>query len=302
MLTPPLRLTSLFLLLLSLAACKSKLEKKDLTLEEMQQGDGGKYTPILPDASVTPVYAQFDGTDLHLNIYYPEGHQEGDSAPCIVFFFGGGFINGSPEQFAEQCRHFSSKGYVAISADYRVISRNHCTAVESYKDAKSAVRYIRANAGTLGIAPNHIVVSGGSAGGGLALMCAMDVAGFNNPGDDTTISCRPDAIVGFNSVVDMEEHPFRIRKFDGAAAELSPIRHLHTQLPPTLVFHGTADEIAGYDKVKTYTEKAQAADADITLQSFEGMEHGFYQRNQHDGKYYTITLAETDKWLDALPW
>ena len=129
MLTPPLRLTSLFLLLLSLAACKSKLEKKDLTLEEMQQGDGGKYTPVLPDADATPVYAQYGDTELHLNINYPTGHAAGDSAPCIVFFFGGGFINGSPEQFAEQCRYFSSIGYVAISADYRVISRNQCTAV-----------------------------------------------------------------------------------------------------------------------------------------------------------------------------
>ena len=302
MLTVPVRLSLFCLLLLSLTACKSKLEKKDLTLEEMQQGDGGKYTPVLPDAAATPVYLQRNGTDMHLNIYYPEGHMEGDSAPCIVFFFGGGFINVSPEQFAEQCRHYSSKGYVAIAADYRVISRNQCTAVESYMDAKSAVRYIRANAPALGIAPNHLVVSGGSAGGGLALMCAMEVTGYNNPGDDTTISCRPDAIVAFNPVVDMEEHPFRIRKFDGAAAELSPLRHLPVQLPPTLIFHGTADVIAGYDRVKTYTEKATSMGADITLQTFEGMEHGFFQRNQHDGKYYAITLAETDAWLTALNW
>lgn len=302
MLTPPLRLTLFFLLLLSLSACKSKLEKKDLTLEEMQQGDGGKYTPMLHDASATPVYARNGDTELHLNIYYPEAHTAGDSAPCIVFFFGGGFINGSPEQFAEQCRHYSSKGYVAISADYRVISRNQCTAVESYMDAKSAVRYIRSHASELGIDPNHVVVSGGSAGGGLALMCAMEVTGYNNPGDDTTISCRPDAIVAFNPVVDMEEHPFRIRKFAGAAADLSPIRHLPTQLPPTLIFHGTADEIAGYDKVKTYTEKAKAAGADITLESFEGEGHGFYQRNQNDGKYYAITLQTTDTWLKKLAW
>ncbi len=302
MTTAAARFAFLLFMLLSISACKSKLEKKDLTLEEMQQGDGGKYTPVLPDADATPVYAQFDSTDLHLNIYYPEGHTQGDSAPCIVFFFGGGFINGSPEQFAEQCRHFSSRGYVAISADYRVISRNRCTAVESYKDAKSAVRYIRANAATLGIAPDHLVVSGGSAGGGLALMCAMEVNGYNNPGDDTTISCRPDAIVGFNPVVDMEEHPFRIRKFDGAAAKLSPIRHLPAQLPPTLIFHGTADEIAGFDRVTAYTEKARAKGTDITLQAFEGLEHGFFQRNKHEGKYYEETLQIATDWLREIGW
>jgi hypothetical protein len=37
MLTVPVRLSLFCLLLLSLTACKSKLEKKDLTLEEMQK-------------------------------------------------------------------------------------------------------------------------------------------------------------------------------------------------------------------------------------------------------------------------
>ncbi len=284
------------------ASCKGKLDKKDISLEEMQAGDGGQYTPVLPDADLTPVFKSVNGKDLHLNVYLPEGHRPGDLNTCLVFFFGGGFINGNPAQFQEQCRYFSALGYVAITADYRVISRDDCTAVECVLDGKSAIRYIRSHADELGIDTNKVIAGGGSAGAGLALMCAIDNPGFNEAGDNTAVSCVPDGLLLFNPVVDMEEHPFRIRKFDGHAEALSPVKHIDRQLPPTLLFHGTADEIAGYDRVVAFEELAKGKGTDITLKSYEGMEHGFYQRNKHDGKYYEETLQIATDWLRERGW
>ena len=296
------QLTLILALGLVLFSCKEKLDKKDISLKEMQSGDGGRYTPILDDADMTPIFKSIGDKDLHLNIYLPEEHHAGDLNTCLVFFFGGGFINGSPEQFAEQCRHFSALGYVAISADYRVISRDDCTAVESVLDGKSAIRYIREHADELGIDTSKIIVGGGSAGGGLALMCATDNPDFTDEKDNTAISCKPNGMVLFNPVVDMEEHPFRIRKFDGAAEALSPIKRKDLKIAPTIMFHGTADEIASFERTKTFEELAKKQGTDIQLIAFEGLEHGFFQRNKHEGKYYEETLKLTEGWLKERGW
>ena len=55
-------------------------------------------------------------TKLDLYIYYPEGHKPTDKRPAIVFFFGGGWTNGSPGQFEQHCKHLASRGMVAITA------------------------------------------------------------------------------------------------------------------------------------------------------------------------------------------
>jgi acetyl esterase len=291
----------LFLLALSisLSACKSKLEKKDVPLEEMQAGEGKRYDPVLADADTTPVYKSVNGKDFHLNVYYPAGHQAGDNTPCIVFFFGGGFINGNPAQFAEQCKHFAQLGMVAISADYRVISRDNGNATACVMDAKSAYRYIRQHATELGIDPNRIVGSGGSAGAAISLTSAMNEPGFNDAADDTTVSCVPNALVLFNPVVNLEEFDYRIRKFEGAADELNPLTHIN-RLPPTIIYHGTKDEIAGYSHVATFTKEAVAKGNNVKLVTYTGLKHGFFQRNKHNGKYYAETLQMTDDWLKEM--
>ena len=60
--------------------------------------------------------------------------------PAIVFFFGGGWTTGTPIQFYPECAHFAAKGFVAISADYRIASVNRTTPFESVADGKSAIR------------------------------------------------------------------------------------------------------------------------------------------------------------------
>ncbi|MFN0275755.1 MAG: alpha/beta hydrolase [Chitinophagales bacterium] len=282
--------------LLFLLSCKSKLEKKDKSLSEMQQQDEGNYKPVL-EGAYAPVYKSIDSTDLHINIFFPEGYNKKDSLPCIVYFFGGAFIHGSPAQFEEHCKYFAARGIVAATADYRVISRNNCTAIECVKDAKSCIRWLRQNADSLGIDATKIIMGGGSAGGFLCLTAAIDNAEFEELTDDKTISCVPDAMVLINPVVNSEEFDFRIKKFPGKAAEINPIKHVVNNLPPAIVFHGTEDKISGFSYAKQFVEVYKKAGNEIELHSYEGMEHGFAQRNKNDGKYFKETLQLTDDWL-----
>jgi acetyl esterase/lipase len=138
---------------------------------------GFGYPPDLPDAK-TEVYKTLGDTKLKLYIFNPTDVGTNSSAKAaIVFFFGGGWRNGSPAQFAPQCRRLASLGVVAITADYRVSSRQQSTVNDSIQDAKSAIRYVRENATRLGIDPKRIAAGGGSAGGHLAAATAL-IPGF----------------------------------------------------------------------------------------------------------------------------
>ena len=47
-------------------------------------------------------YKTVGDVDLELHVFYPPDHQAEDSRPAIVFFFGGGWVGGSPSQFYTQ--------------------------------------------------------------------------------------------------------------------------------------------------------------------------------------------------------
>ncbi|MDH4238929.1 MAG: carboxylesterase family protein, partial [Phycisphaerae bacterium] len=91
------------------------------------------------------VYKTIGEVELKLHIFKPPEQDAKELSPAIVFFFGGGWVGGTPEQFYHQCEHFASRGMVAISAEYRVKNRHGTTPFECVADGKSAIRWVRAN-------------------------------------------------------------------------------------------------------------------------------------------------------------
>src|SRR5437762_14319525 len=151
-----------------------------------QDKKGAKaYPPKLPGAEVE-TYKTVGDTKLNLYIYYPPGHKATDKRAAIVFFFGGGWTNGSPGQFEQHCKHLASRGMVAMTADYRVASRQQLKSVSCVADAKSAIRFVRKEAGRLGVDPNRIVAGGGSAGWHIAA-CAGVMKVFDESTEDQSI-------------------------------------------------------------------------------------------------------------------
>lgn len=91
------------------------------------------YPPVITDAQEY-VYKKASGIKLKLWVYPPS--QQKTKTPVILFFFGGGFRNGSPEQFVAQARYFASRGISATVVDYRVFSRNQVQLIECLAEAK----------------------------------------------------------------------------------------------------------------------------------------------------------------------
>ncbi|MBK7035038.1 MAG: alpha/beta hydrolase [Chitinophagales bacterium] len=295
---------------LLLGACKSKLEKKDQSLDEMQEEEPGNYDPVLSSASATPVYKKIgDSVEMHLNIYYPENHLTNLPSPVIIYFFGGAFIHGSPIQFEEHCKYFAGRGIVAIAADYRVISRNKGNALNCIYDAKSAIRYLREHARELNIDPDKIVMAGGSAGAFLAIECAINDTKWQDASDNAAVSPVPNALVLLNPVVNAMEHKFRIAKFlddekapesESHASEIDPMTHIKPGMPTAIAFHGTADKISAYKFVKQFSDDYIAAGNKMDLHTYEGEKHGFTSMQNKGGKYFLESLKLTDEFMISL--
>jgi acetyl esterase len=243
------------------------------------------------------IYKTIDTVNLALDIIYPPEMKAGQRYPAIIFFFGGGWNGGSVQQFEPHAIHFARRGMIAIRADYRVKSRHGTTPFDAVEDAKSAIRFLRANSELLQIDTSRIVASGGSAGGHLAA-AAGTLKGLDNPAEDMTISSKPNALVLFNPVFDNGPGGYGYDRIGERYPYISPIHNIREGAPPTIVFLGTEDRLIPVETARTYKRKMEAAGSRCDLFLYEEQEHGFF--NFPNTEYYQKTLKESDHFLVSL--
>lgn len=242
-------------------------------------------------------YRKIDSTELKLWIFGESDPKV--PKPAIVFFFGGGWNSGSPDQFEKQARHFAKRGMIAITADYRVKSRHGVQVVECVKDAKAAIAWVRENAERLGIEPDKIAASGGSAGGHLAA-CTDTISSI---GSDE----RPNAMILFNPACTLApianwkpgvKAGLSVERLGVEAQVISPAHHIGPHTPPTLILHGKKDTTVPYASVVAFESAMKKAERPCKLVGYDGAGHGFFNR----GEDFATTLAEADSFLAQLGW
>lgn len=129
------------------------------------------------DIAVTNASAYTNKFDLYL----PDAPVPASGRPAVVVIHGGGGNDGDKTDGREvqACQEFASHGYVALGINYKrsfqtKSSGNWTTAwPQNIKDAKTAVRWLRANATHYGIDTNRIGAIGFSWGGNEAAMLAV---------------------------------------------------------------------------------------------------------------------------------
>jgi len=258
-------------------------------------------------ASAIEVYKTVDGTDLRLWVFNPTDLKENDKRSAIIFYFGGGWTQGSPKQFVKHCEYLAARGMIAIVADYRVRDRHGVKATVCVKDAKSSIRYLRKHAERLNIDADKIVSAGGSAGGHLGASVSL-LPGFNDPGENSNISCVPNASVLFNPVLvtqeiagvfDMKEgFSAKIKERVGAPLKsFSPYHHIKFGVGPMLIFHGTDDETVPYVTAKAFHDKMRAIGNVCTLVAYEGEGHGFFNYGRKANGSFIDTVKRMDDFL-----
>jgi len=124
-------------------------------------------TDIRTEARMIP------GTDVEIPVrIYTPASVAGKLVPALVFFHGGGFMGGTLDVVENPCKLVAERAEaVVVSVDYRLAPEHAYPA--GLTDCFDVVKWVYANAESIGVNREQIAVSGDSAGGNLATVCAM---------------------------------------------------------------------------------------------------------------------------------
>jgi len=243
------------------------------------------------------VYKTVDGHDLKLHIFDPDGFQTNDARPVFLVFHGGGWVGGNAKGFYPFAAHFAGLGLVGISVDYRLLKRgSRMTPAVCVKDGRSAVRFVRSHATELGINPDKIIVSGGSAGGHVAA-CIACCQGIDEAGEDITVSPAPDALVLYWPVLDISLEGYGNRIGGEHWQDISPLQLVRPGLPPTLIFHGSADPLVPFRGAEAFHEAMLRTGNRCELVIEPGAKHGYMMSNLH---LFDGGMRRTDEFLKSI--
>ena len=230
-------------------------------------------------------YGRVGDHRLLADVYRP-AWRTGKPAPALIFIHGGGWSSGKRDIYKLYAVRFARLGYVAATISYRLAGEAPFPA--AVQDVKCAVRWARDEGARYGVDPDKVAVVGGSAGGHLAMMAgyAKDVPEFENVGGHTNVTSRVAAVVDFYGPYDLTTDFARqqavVTTFLGGksyaeAAELylqaSPVRHLKAGAPPTLIFHGTIDDIVPVEQADQLARRLQELRVPFIYDRLEGWPH-----------------------------
>jgi acetyl esterase len=225
--------------------------------------------------------------DIKARYYRPLGEKPGEALPAAVYFHGGGWTCGDLDTHDSVCRGVAAHGRCAVVAvDYRMGPEHKFPA--AVEDAIAAVKWVSANAGSLGLDPGRLAVAGESAGGNLAAVVAIALRD-SGPALAMQVLAYP--------VVDQASDTESLKRFasgysltrellrwyqnqylrddsDRMDWRASPLRARdHSRLPHAYILTAGFDPLL--DEGKAYADRLSQAGVSVVYECFEGQIHGF---------------------------
>ena len=129
------------------------------------------------DVSVHEFTSQPDGNTVRIQFIRPTGT---DVLPCVYYIHGGGMatLSAFDGMYRSWGRILAHQGVAVAMVDFRnCVEASSAPEVEPFpaglNDCVSGLKHVLANAGTFGIDPAHVIVSGESGGGNLTLATGL---------------------------------------------------------------------------------------------------------------------------------
>lgn len=206
--------------------------------------------------------------------------------PIMLYLHGGGYVHGVPEQFGSIIRDFiETVPCIVVAPDYRKAVQSPYPA--AFDDCYDTLLWIRDNAASLGGRTDGFIVSGHSAGGGLAAAVSLKAT---DRGDAKIafqmplypmIDDRQDSasVVGNDAPVwDEKANGLAWSRYLDGVADVTPYAAAarctdYSKLPPTITFVGSLEPFR--DETIIYVENLRRANVPVEFEIFDGAFHGF---------------------------
>ncbi len=264
----------------------------------------GRRLPDSIEARFDQPYAGTDNPRQRLELLVPKKRASDKPLPVVAFIHGGGWRNGDKTGGRRRVASYVTSGqFVGVSIGYRL--SGEATWPAQIHDCKAAIRWLKANADSLGIDPDRIGVWGSSAGGHLVAMLGTsgNVADLEGKlGSHTAVSSRVSCVVdeyGPTNFLTMNDFPSRIDHLSATSPEslliggqitehedkvrhASPLTYVSKDDPPFLIIHGTDDPLVPYNQSKVLEAALQKAGVAVSLQTITAGQHGGFRSRELD--------------------
>ena len=206
-------------------------------------------TRCRPDESIA--FAQYDTLALEMDLYFP--NDDAEAHPCILFSYGGGFVNDNQRHFETRrlCRQMADDGFVVVATNYRLglkgvqfkgvvsmVDPLEEAIHQATEDVMKVTRYVLDYADELTVDPFKIILVGSSAGAITSLQCDFERC-------NRTELARQYLPEGFRYA--------GVIAFAGAVFSRRALGYANDVPAPTLFLHGTADRLVTYKQIKFFS-------------------------------------------------
>ncbi len=162
-------------------------------------------------------------------------------------------------------------------------------------DVFTFLEHLDNRADVLKIDRERIFLSGGSAGGHLAI-CSILLNHIKN-------KLHVRGLILFNPVLDTSEKGYQspaLLEQPWNPLVFSPLHHLYARreeeicLPSMIIFHGTADTVMPLERIRLFCEELRRRNGEVVLVEYEDQKHGFFNYKKEEDPFChqdTLTKA-----------
>ena len=252
------------------------------------------------------VYSTANGHENKLDLYLPRGKAQSKPGPrpTLIYIHGGGWVGGTKERSVLNLLPYMKHGMAVVNVEYRLAATSLAPAAVA--DCRCALRWVIANAQRYAFDTKKIVVTGGSAGGHLALTTGLlnESAGLDyecvtgSLAGPVKLDLNVASVINWYGITDVDDiltgpnqQGYAVRWMGSQlnsheiAKRVSPLTYVRTGLPPVFTIHGDADKIVPYSHAVRLHEALEKVGVKNRLHTVEGGGHGGFS-NEEQIKIY----------------
>ena len=252
------------------------------------------------------------------DLYLPADKNK-ETYGLIVYLHAGGFTSGDKSDDAEILKWFCSKGYVTAGINYTLrTDENNASIYSQSKEIKQAMPFVIEEAKKLGYNIDKMTISGGSAGGTLAMLYAYRDAKespvpvklmFEMVGpssfyaEDWGIygldqnSEAAASLFGVMAGVDLTSKMIESQEYIELMKPISSSMWIDKSSVPSLLLYGTEDKIQPYKSVRHLEKALKDNEIDYKLFIAPHSGHGVQNDDKIFKEYMDTIMDYLDKYM-----